>query len=186
MSKVITFSTVFPDYHPKAGMPTLFAQKILNGLVDMNNESFEKIMRFLPGSEISKNLYGNPAEMGTKYTTIRAGHRWKKGDTFSPRLWSARPYYSNQITIAPDISITGVWDIEIEPIDKNCYIHIEGRQHSFAIANKDFEFIMGTWNLERLAGNDGLSVEELFYWLKIDKQIPFKGQIISWNANIKY
>jgi len=109
MSKVITFSRVFPAHHPKAGQETHFVEQIWNGLnilslpVPKNKDLPHDFMwSILPLSNY-----------GYKYHTIRAGNRWKVGDKFSPRVWSDKPYKSKQIIIAPDIEVVKVWDVEI-------------------------------------------------------------------------
>lgn len=38
MSKVITFSRVFPAYHPKKGQPTYFIEKIYAGIADSTTD----------------------------------------------------------------------------------------------------------------------------------------------------
>lgn len=89
MSKIITFSRNFPVKHLKAGQPTYFVEKI-----------WEQIG--LPEKEFSFNLpdeYCNFLRQDSdliwqKSHTIRSGHRWKVGDTFSPRVWSGNPYRS--------------------------------------------------------------------------------------------
>lgn len=76
--RVITFSKYFPSYHPKAGEPTHFIQKILHSTV---------IPHYKPVGEI-----GWPP----KFHTIRAGNHWKPGDKFSARFWTGVPYRSKQ------------------------------------------------------------------------------------------
>ena len=128
MSKVITFSRTFPAYHPKAGEPTYFVEKVLNHLGYSSNEEYyyelcectknigqNKILEFMFSLDFSK--CGFYAE---KYHTIRAGNRWKVGDKFSPRVWSGKPYRSPMIIIAPDIEVKKVWDFEIE--DRIMYV----------------------------------------------------------------
>lgn len=61
-------------------MPTEFTDKILTGF----NIGFH---------------------VDVKYHTIRAGNRFKKGDYFSPRIWTDKPYASKQYQFHPDILI---------------------------------------------------------------------------------
>lgn len=42
MAKVITFSRQFPSYHPKAGQPTYFVEKVLRSVC----EDMEHIRRY--------------------------------------------------------------------------------------------------------------------------------------------
>lgn len=152
MSRVMTFSRYFPAYHPKAGQPTYFVEQIHNSLdCDVSFELGEQ----LDLQEIDK----------CKHHTIRTGNRWKTGDTFSPRVWSGRPYNSHQIIIAPDITITNTWDFEI---NEKGIMQVNG----------------GLVNYDYLASNDGLGVRDLMEWFEYPK--PFKGQIICWNESVKY
>ena len=104
MARVITFSTVFPAYHHRAGEPTHFVEKILASLVGQQNS------------------------VSPKNHTIRAGNRWKIGDKFSPIIWSlpgGRFKKGNkQIQFAPDIEIKKIFDIYICFADK--IISIDG------------------------------------------------------------
>ena len=118
MSKVITFSRVFPAYHPKKGQPTFFVEKIwqsfgINPLfpspsLSIHNTHLPYDIVHLVGDDL---VYLH--EYDPKHHTIRAGNRWKVGDKFSPRVWSGKPYNSKQIIIAPDIEIKKVWEFEI-------------------------------------------------------------------------
>lgn len=44
MSKVITFSRVFPKYHPKAGQPTGFVKSILHQQGILINEDYKRLL----------------------------------------------------------------------------------------------------------------------------------------------
>lgn len=93
MSKVIIFSTKFPSYHPKAGKPTFFEEKIF------------------------ASIYGVKTAYAPKHHTIRAGKRFKSGEIFSPIIWAGRPYHSPQLIITPrDIFIKSVFDFCIDPL----------------------------------------------------------------------
>lgn len=183
MSKVITFSRIYPAYHPQAGKPTFFVEKIHNWWWDNANTGHASMSDLLfelnPGK--SRNLiqkfidsldqdggYG----LGEKGHTIRAGHRWKPGDKFSPRVWSGRPYNSPQITIAPDIEVVKTWDFEIKTTP--------GYGMRLWINNQ----IIDSETENELAANDGLSKKELLEWFKFPK--PFYGQIICYDTSINY
>lgn len=156
MAKVITFSKTFPAYHPKAGQPTYFIEKISEGLIytDPYGTNF------------------NP-KIQPKYHTIRAGNRWKVGDKFSPRVWSDKPYNSKQVIIAPNIEIKKVWNIEIEmPIRKLSVTNEEGLWWQYDKGNA----------IQEIITNDGLLYEDFWEWFPK----TFKGQIICWNENINY
>jgi hypothetical protein len=174
MSKVIIFSRTFPAYHPKAGQPTYFVEKMWNDFEKRGIEINYKLICDLNLDKDVKILWDFwvdiDRELAYKHHTIRAGNRWKVGDKFSPRVWSGKPYNSKQIIIAPDIEIKKVWDFEM---DLNGLYSINGKYFS---------------DSRLLAKNDGLSRMDLFYWLmkSFDNPKPFKGQIICWNENINY
>lgn len=121
MSKVITFSRFFPAYHPKAGQPTYFVEKIWQSL---GGPTHDHAMAFAerPGDYTSSIAWGYRMVDGIKHHTIRAGHRWKEGDWFSPRVWSGKPYRSKMIQFAPDIQVKKVWDFDISGHDGKFFI----------------------------------------------------------------
>ncbi len=175
MAKVITFSRTFPAYHPRKGQPTYFVEGILNSIgIKVKSELLPNVR------EIINDFFMLDGEYH-KYHTIRSGNNRKVGDYFSPRVWgdninpkSGRKgaYHSNQITIAPDIEIKQLWDIEID---------IEG---VFYINGKYVDVTSSICDGRTIADNDGLSSDDLLNWFPVGK--PFKGQIICWNENIKY
>lgn len=180
MARVLTFSRVFPKYHPKAGQDTFFVEKILsgilpkqqNGLIDLN-----ELPESVAGIVNDFQLLCSPAER--KCHTIRAGNRWKVGDKFSPRVWSGKPYCSKQITIAPDIEIKKVWDVEIQPFGSHFFVLLPTK--------KQGEYTM--LSAGDVAENDGLNVHDFIDWFKGHKKKVndvFKGQIICWNETINY
>jgi len=168
--KVLTFSRVFPAYHPRKGEPTFFVEKIWAGL-QLPEPPEEKYLPFISLDVLNVDAKGH---------TIRSGNRWKVGDKFSPRVWSGKPYASKQIEFAPPIEVKKVWDFKFIPkpwIDESS-IEISGRK----IEAPEFNL---------LAMNDGLSTHDLLYWFgegmeMSTKRKPFTGQIISWNENINY
>ena len=129
MSRVITFSTRFPAYHPRAGEPTYFVDKLI--------KSFRGLGYAI--HDIDHLAIGLP-----KRHTIRAGNRWKAGDKFSPRVWSGKPYRSSQVTLADDVEIRKVWVFAITGFE----IFIDGRKMNEMIneisSNDGFSDI---WNL---------------------------------------
>ncbi len=177
MARVLTFSRQFPAYHPKAGQRTNFVEKILIGLQRMDVEIDEGDIPSWP-DEFCEYL-DNSIE-GTKFHTIRSGHRWKAGDKFSPRVWSGKPYNSKQIIIAPDIDIKQVWDIEMNPslFEEECFFKLDGEP-------------IHRNTLMEIAKNDGLGYIDFLGWffgsdIMSSKRKPFIGQIICWNENIEY
>lgn len=181
MSRVITFSRVFPSYHPRAGEPTYFVEKIYKSFHDGNDsfwihiDNYLKEFRELPWNrfETKRDFFSS---LDAKHHTIRIGHRWKEGDWFRPCVWnndvnpkSGRigPYHSKQFAFAPDIQIKKVWDVELD-----------GDGSFWIISDKE----TGPSVLHRLAKNDGLTKGDLMAWFNK----PFTGQIICWNENINY
>ena len=177
MSKVITFSRVFPAYHPKKGQPTFFVEKIwqsfgINPLfpspsLSIHNTHLPYDIVHLVGDDL---VYLH--EYDPKHHAIRSGNRWKVGDKFSPRVWSGKPYNSKQIIIAPDITIVSVQKIEM---DLNGIFSVDGKYLD------EIRFL-------ELAKNDGLEFNDMVNWFmpNYDKPKEFKGQIICWNENIEY
>jgi hypothetical protein len=181
--KVLTFSRTYPSYHPKAGQPTYFIEKVVGGLVANDVEGCttelikslrdSKLLSVSVMNELSNQTYGY-----YKHHTIRAGHRFKAGDWFSPRVWSGKPYNSKQITFAPDIQVKKTFDVIID--EDGCF-HIDGKLYAYS--NSDFA-------LQPLAKNDGLEMGDMLEWFygspDYQKKGMFEGQIICWNENIEY
>jgi len=99
--------------------------------------------------------------------TIRAGHRYKVGDTFSPRIWNDKPYRSKQVTIWSDTTIKKIWNFKI---DARGY-WLNGR-------------LLNYKELKVIANNDGLDLDDFELWFRSGK--PFDGQIICWLDSIQY
>lgn len=135
MSKVIMFSRVFPGYHPIAGEPTNFVEKIAKG---------EKIH------------------------TIRKGHRFKVGDTFSPRIWQDKPYRSKQTIIGFDMEVKQIYNFELRKGDLNYYLN--GK-------------LLKIDQLKEVAKNDGLHIDDFECWFNSP---DFDGQIICWSDRVLY
>jgi hypothetical protein len=160
MAKVITFSRQFPSYHPKAGEPTYFVEKMFKSLF---------LMKCIPVelyADFNFSIMNND-NYAPKHHTVRNGSRWKVGDKFSPRVWSGKPYHSKQIILSEDIEIKRIWDIEID--------------EDYAITINGWVFSCG-YELQ-LAKNDGLPHEDFLNWFV---KLPFKGQIICWNDSVTY
>jgi len=157
MSKVITFSRVFPSYHPKAGQPTFFVEKIWESIYLNYPEWLQDKWELRENFNLCQSGIYTP-----KHHTIRAGHNWKDGDWFNPVVWgddinpkSGRkgPYHSKQIKIAPPIQINKTWDFYIKELpSKNLYalqFFINGELIEEGVQ----EFVC------KLAKNDGFTVE---------------------------
>ena len=172
MSRVLTFSRTFPSYHPSKGQPTYFVEKIWQCLFNKGLSYYDTNL------EEELSIFSNPSHfIKPKGHTIRAGHRWKVGDKFSPRVWSGKPYTTKQITIAPDIEIKKLFDVKIEITD--------GIAFTFWVDDKNIT----TDAVVRLAKNDGSEVNDFLNWFADHpkkKESVFTGQIICWDENINY
>jgi hypothetical protein len=171
MSRVITFSRVFPSYHPRAGEPTYFVEKVWNSIAYDLNIYAEQFP--IPYKELGID-FSKIKDTDQKHHTIRAGHRWKVGDKFSPRVWSDKPYRSKQITFAPDIEVKKTFDFGF-------------RAGAFYLGDRIYDGeVEGHHELLNLiAHNDGLSKEDLLQWFRYPKSTG-EMQIICWNENINY
>jgi hypothetical protein len=184
MARVITFSTKFPSYHVKKGEPTYFVEQFWNSfnvqaldqtfLMDYSDEIKFELNKKIPYAVIC-NFFASlnqskREDLGSKNHTIRKGFRWKKGDYFSPRIWSGKPYNSKQITLAPETEIVNVWNIEIH-------------QTSEVLINGKFYCSFGSEKWDELCRNDGLSSDDMRRWFC---KLPFYGQIICWNKTVDY
>lgn len=166
MAKVITFSRVFPRYHPKAGKPTYFIEKL--------HKSFDdKSKNIVSASVMGIFNFAVYNECKPKNHTIRSGHRFKAGEYFSPRVWSGKPYDSKQIIIAPDTPVLKTWSFAIMPYN---YLMIDGKFHcDIEDQNKITEF----------AHSDGLNPQDLLDWFKYPQPL-INHQIICWNESVNY
>lgn len=181
MSKVITFAQKFLSDHPKAGQPTGFVKSILRQQGILINKDYKNLLLKLNSKKLFEGklsyadiilfiedlIIEEDPSLDKKHT-IRAGHRFKEGEYFSPRVWSNRPYNSPQIIFLPDLEIEKTWNFEIH--DATSYINYS-----------TVHFMEG---YEKLSANDGLSVEDFLDWFKFPQ--PFDGQIICYDKNVKY
>lgn len=174
MSRVITFSRYFPKKHPRAGEPTHFIEKVLKSFIQNDNLQDDPTVYSEWWCELlgEKIATVGPLDVTKKYHTIRAGNRWKVGDTFSPRVWSGKPYASKQIQFAPDIEIKKIWNVAYHA-------------QIFFLNEK----IMSGEQVEQLSWNDGLNLEDFYAWFDIHPKAK-KGithfQILCWNDRVNY
>jgi hypothetical protein len=168
MPRPIMFSIAFPPYHPRAGQPTYFVEKIHKFILDSGqNIHIPIVPEYI--TDDSEQVESQ-ALIFPKSHTIRRGHRWSQNEYFSPRFWSGPPYRSRQILIAQDLQIMKIWNILILP---NFEVFLDGRQYGF----------YGSPEIETLAYHDGLSMEDFQNWFN---DLPFDGQIICWNHALEY
>lgn len=178
MSKVITYSRQYPQGHPMAGKPTWFVEKIIADLVAQEDSEYYtdhiKRLRDLGYLQISTMNELAATPYFRKGHTVRAGHRFKAGDTFSPRIWSGKPYRSKQIVLGPDVTITKVWSFQTGYGFGHGLILLDGKE-------VDIDFI------REVAKNDGLTLEDFWDWIIAPSEAKdFDGQIICWNSDINY
>jgi len=171
---VRTFSRTYPFYHPKAGEPTFFVEKVLKSLLDKNETSVANYIYDMGqklGYQTVDSFYQSIEEQTPKHHTIRAGQHFKPGDTFSPRVWSGTPYASKQIQFAPEITIVKTWKFEIS------------KQGNYAID----EMLYNATELKEVATNDGFTnLDDFELWFNLKRNEVFSGQIICWNPKLEY
>ncbi len=178
MSRVMTYSRHYPGYHPKAGDPTFFVEKILEGVKGSLGSDYLNTLFFLNAKSLKekriddRDIYQfidslDMSDYEPKGHTCREGNRWKVGHWFSPRIWSGKPYRSKQIIIAPDIQVKKVWKFEL----KEANFFIDGVR-------------VAADEVPTVAKNDGLSFMDFMYWFRFPQL--FTGQIIGWNEKIEY
>lgn len=179
MSKVITFSTRFAAQHPRAGEFTYFVEQVLNSLrLDYRNELYVDLLfeynetALREGKLTERKLRDfarqlNPAIETCKHHTCRSGQRFAAGESFSPRVWSGRPYLQPQIIFCSDRPLPNVWAFDI---DKTGY-HVNGSDP------------LTLQQLRILAQNDGLTSDDFECWFDVDE---LHGQVICWDAGVDY
>jgi hypothetical protein len=173
MSKVITFSRTFPAYHPKAGQPTYFVEKLWNSVFP--SDIPQQYRQPFESANFKDSILWSCRTRGTKHHTIRGGNRFKVGDKFSPRVWSGVPYRSKQIVIAPDIEVVKTWDFFLD-IDNDVRVNNQW---------------MDGWDeVIDIARNDGLELGDFYRWFdrspEYQKTKCFEGQIICWSNTVNY
>lgn len=170
MDKVITFTRIFSDYHIRSGEPTYFVEQMLNNLSDQNIDCNPTRVEKQLGHKLLSEF---KTKCGSKGHTIRSGYNWSIGDKFSIGIWLDKPYVSEIILIEPMIEVKKIWTFDC---DENGGIKVEG-------------IYIDTKLKEEIAKNDGLSLIDFEEWLIVPcrkAHKPFKGQIICWDAAIKY
>lgn len=170
MDKVITFTRIFSEYHIRRGETTYFVEQILNNLSNQNiNCNVIHVEKQLG----HKLLAGFRTKCGSKGHTIRSGYNWSVGDKFSVGIWLDKPHVSEIVIIEPIIEIKKIWTFDC---DDNGEIKVDGICIDLKL-------------MEEIAKNDGLSLQDFEEWLIVPclkAKKPFNGQIICWDAAIKY
>lgn len=172
MTRQVTFSTKIPKgiKHPNEGEKTYFMEKIWNFIYEnYPSTSFVK-------ATLDKKYENIPFDfdlpLGTDYPklhTIRKGFRNKVGDKIRPMIWAGIPYHKTpegdwKYQFAPELPIMSIY-------------HFSKRGPGFFVNEKP----VSDTELEVIARNDGLSLEDFKAWFSND----FEGQIICW-GNVRY
>lgn len=190
MAKVITFSQVYPSYHPRKGEPTNFVEKFWESLIQTEQISLSRCCELSRETGIGGYNMNNirHIKFDPKGHTVRAGHRFKAGDWFSPRVWSGKPYRSPQIIFCHDIQVLKTWDFE-------CHTEADDRESDWSfIKFLDNQFTCYSNEylhdiIKKLALNDGFSdPQDFLNWVQPSnrKSKPFIGQVICWSNKIEY
>lgn len=184
MKRHVMFSRKFPAKHPRAGEPTHFMEKILNGLPDEVLHPWVKIADWKALHKLADahNAHSIYEEEPDKHHTIRAGKSWKVGDILIPCMWELEggrfTKGNKKIQCAPELEVVKVWDIEIE------YYSISALRDCEAIKVVLDGTMMG-YGQVHLAENDGLGYKDFRNWFMMDKK-SFSGQVICWNNEVEY
>lgn len=172
MAKVIGFSRFYPATHLRAGQPTYFVEKILNGFgIDYQSQDYLHLLRKLNHDrlQLAEDLWGElvaipKGELQTKFTTIRETDTWKQGDVFSPRVWSGAPYKSKRLKIYNEWELVGV--------------------KSFIVNDTGFCKLgdMLAPSIKYIAERDGLHKLDWEAWFKYPKK--YYGQQLTFNDQL--
>jgi len=192
----------FPAYHPKAGQPTYFVERLWNSLhrqtgvfstniysiIELNRASIENPKTSLKAEHVydfwKTVLMEYSDKVGYKNHTIRhladpvkhpKSKPVKVGDTVTFFIWSGKPYESPQINVAV-IDVTQVHKFHTEISKGTMYGFLNGKLVTDQMARE-------------LAANDGLSVADMDAWFAVHPRLEknlFNGQIICWSDKVKY
>lgn len=207
MAKVITFSRVFPAYHPKKGEPTYFVEAILTQLgIDYKiGNYFARLVENNP--EISPSFLTHffdslKRDVSPKSHTIRAHKNpLKVGEYINPVCWAGKPYNKTkegywQIKFAPDIEIKKTFEFktttEQDSKESDWSFISLNKKHHYTIYSDEYL----DQKIKDIAKNDGFTnTKDFFDWFDLNrtkKQIledepkVFEGNIICWNNLIVY
>lgn len=184
---VITFSSTYPKGHIREGQPTFFVEKIWRAYTDSIGSVFHLGDYQLEYDSVFDNEPISIMDFDPKLHTIRSGNRYKAGDIIRPCVWllpGERFTKGNRLVqFAPDIEIKKVWDFEITKnsfgVETQWLIHVGDRSYFQGLQDSCW-----STELEILAKNDGLSVEDFKSWFKWPSN--FSGQIICFSDTIEY
>lgn len=199
--KVIMVSRTFPAYHPKAGQPTYFVEKILN-VTDKHNYYFVKCEKC--GWMGSSNLCaggGQIADTGDYEDCLcpKCFNSSLKDIDFLEEEYYLGKFQPKHHTIRAgkrfkdgDMASLRVWSgkpyrskpIEIAQVEVKVW-DFSLKIDSFGVFTRrgyDFPSAQITTSIFEIAKNDGLSLQDFDDWFPK----PFQGQIICWNLKLEY
>jgi len=187
---LISFSQKYPSHHYRKGDRTAFASQILNYFgVDFKALSYLEKLAELNAKKLDdgkitmQHLVDFQKSMDKhsfqhrKLHTARSRNRWKAGDTFSPVVWTAQPYYSPQIIFWEPIVIKATENMSFDKVVLDTWVEKKILQPK----------VKGIF-----AKNDGFfsmsSVMDMENWFQKDvkKEPIFHGQIIHWSDEVRY
>lgn len=178
--KQIMFARTFPSYHPRKGEPTYFVEKMLkwymehtDTMKDLNIPAYYEATK----TNIDTNLFDS---LEPKFHTIRAGNRWKEGDTFAPKIWMGKAYHSPTYQFLPPIKV-------VQTIDVSFYVSKFRNTEIIGIYPADESGpIPLNWIWTNIAKNDGLGNKDFFDWFANEptfkKTKRLDAQIICWES----
>lgn len=157
----------FPKTHPRAGQPTYFVDNITRGLLG-ESETVDIEHDFFDFFEFSEDAPSIP-----KIHTVRSNYaHWQKRieevqngtAVLSLRVWSGRPYMSQQVRVKDFTASDGIGVQLIQRVSNNDFlVNMIGNRVRIGVSE--------------LATFDGLSVEDLFDWFKDWKMYEVKAII---------
>lgn len=175
----VTFSRHFPAYHPNKGEETNFVEKIHchNFLEETVKEKLSEVTlnNFIDETKAYYQYFGGLrmnyiATYPPKLHTIRQGKKFKVGDYIKPMVWAGRPYHKT-----PE----GLWKIQFcDPLLIIKVYDFECTKSAYLLDGKELNKVQ----LEEIANNDGLSLEQFECWFN---KKEFSGQVICW-GNVNY
>lgn len=141
---VIMLAKTFPATHPRAGQPTRFDEKILDGIkkVEMGEE---------PSTWKIHTIRQNYILWRERMAEVAVGRAF-----LSLRQWSGRPYHSDQVELFKLTHENGVGLQHLIIFEDEFFFETEG----------DSRAILAFGNNEKLADNDGLSQNDFDGWFK--------------------
>jgi hypothetical protein len=156
--KLLSFSNLFPKYHPKSGAKTYFPEQILNNfnIQYMNDDFLDTLIKInekslVEGKLTLSDLIQFKEQLipisKTKIHTIRTSTKVDVNENFQPFIWSRKPYASPIIRFMPSMQLK-----EIQSVN---YLYGQFRDE-----------LGEQIDINELAANDGLSVDDFVSWFE--------------------